>query len=142
MDMNIQDPDYYRHKFFELEGFRVLTEVFKDELISEATIKVKVGSEMFHTAADGNGPVNALDNALKKALVYFYPSIKEIDLSDFKVRIINHEGTASKVRVLAETHDEEDSWGTIGAHENIIVASWDALVDSYIFKLLKDKSNW
>ena len=72
----------------------------------------------------------------------FYPSIKEIDLSDFKVRIINQEGTASKVRVLAETYDNEGSWGTIGAHENIIVASWDALVDSYIFKLLKDKSNW
>jgi 2-isopropylmalate synthase len=142
MDMNIQDPNYYRNKFFELEGFRVLTEMYKDNLISEATIKVKVGNEMFHTAAEGNGPVNALDNALKKALVYFYPSIKEIDLSDFKVRIINQEGTASKVRVLAETHDKDGSWGTIGAHENIIVASWEALVDSYIFKLLKDKSNW
>jgi len=142
MDMNIQDPNYYRNKFFQLEGFRVLTEMYKENLISEATIKVRVGNEMFHTAAEGNGPVNALDNALKKALVYFYPSIKEIDLSDFKVRIINQEGTASRVRVLAETHDNEGSWGTIGAHENIIVASWDALVDSYIFKLLKDKSNW
>ncbi|TFG23797.1 MAG: citramalate synthase [Promethearchaeota archaeon] len=142
MDMNIQDPNYYRNKFFELEGFRVLTEVYKGNLISEATIKVKVGNELFHTAAEGNGPVNSLDNALKKALVYFYPSIKEIDLSDFKVRIINQEGTASKVRVLAETYDKDSSWGTIGAHENIIVASWDALVDSYIFKLLKDKSNW
>ena len=142
MDMNIQDPNYYRNKFFELEGFRVLTEMYKDNLISEATIKVKVGEELFHTAAEGNGPVNALDNALKKALVYFYPSIKEIELSDFKVRIINQEGTASKVRVLAETLDGESTWGTIGAHENIIVASWDALVDSYIFKLLKDKSNW
>ncbi|MBN1803218.1 MAG: citramalate synthase [Candidatus Lokiarchaeota archaeon] len=142
MDMNIQDPNYYRNKFFELEGFRVLTEKFKDNLISEATIKVKVGDERFHTAAEGNGPVNALDNALKKALVYFYPSIKEIDLSDFKVRIIAQAGTASVVRVLAETHDQESAWGTIGAHENIIVASWDALVDSYIFKLLKNKANW
>ena len=142
MDMNIQDPNYYRNKFFELEGFRVLTEMYKENLISEATIKVKVEGKEFHTAADGNGPVNALDNALKKALAYFYPSLEEIDLTDFKVRIINQEGTASKVRVLAETHDKESSWGTIGAHENIIVASWDALVDSYIFKLLKDKSNW
>ncbi|MFX1397392.1 MAG: citramalate synthase [Promethearchaeota archaeon] len=142
MDMNIQDPNYYRNKFFELEGFRVLTEKFKDNLISEATIKVRVGDEKFHTAAEGNGPVNALDNALKKALVYFYPSIKEIDLSDFKVRIIAQAGTASVVRVLAETHDSESAWGTIGAHENIIVASWDALVDSYIFKLLKNKANW
>ncbi len=142
MDMNIEDPNYYRKKFFQLEGFRVLTEKYKENLISEATIKVKVGEELFHTAAEGNGPVNALDNALKKALVYFYPSIGEIQLSDFKVRIINQEGTASKVRVLAETHDKEGKWGTIGANENIIVASWDALVDSYIFKLLKNKKNW
>ncbi len=142
MDMNIQDPNYYRKKFFKLEGFRVFTEMYEDNLISEATIKVKVEGKDFHTAAMGNGPVNSLDNALKKALVYFYPSIKEIDLSDFKVRIINQEGTESKVRVLAETHDKETSWGTIGAHENIIVASWEALVDSYIYKLLKDKKNW
>jgi 2-isopropylmalate synthase len=145
MDMNIEDPNYYRNRFFELEGFRVLTEMYKDNLISEATIKVKVGKELFHTAAEGNGPVNALDNALKKALIYFYPSLKDINLSDFKVRIINQEGTGSTVRVLAETYDKEGlrgSWGTIGAHENIIVASWYALVDSYIFKLLKDKSNW
>jgi 2-isopropylmalate synthase len=142
MDMNIQDPDYYRKKFFELEGFRVLTEMYKDNLITEATIKMKVGNDVLHTAADGNGPVNALDNALKKALKHFYPCIKDINLSDFKVRIIDREGTASHVRVLAETVDKEDKWGTIGAHENIIVASWDALVDSYIFKILKDKSNW
>ncbi|MGV9172352.1 MAG: citramalate synthase [Promethearchaeia archaeon] len=142
MDMNIQDPNYYRKKFFELEGFRVLTERYKENLISEATIKLKVGGKEFHTAAEGNGPVNALDNALKKSLCHFYPSIKEINLSDFKVRIISQAGTASTVRVLAETHDKEGTWGTIGAHENIIVASWDALVDSYIFKLLKEKSNW
>jgi 2-isopropylmalate synthase len=142
MDMNIQDPNYYREKFFELEGFRVLTEKYKDNLISEATIKLKVEGKEFHTAAEGNGPVNALDNALKKSLCHFYPSIKEIDLSDFKVRIVSQAGTASSVRVLAETHDDESSWGTIGAHQNIIVASWDALVDSYIFKLLKEKTNW
>ena len=116
--------------------------MYKDNLISEATVKLKVEGNDYHTASNGNGPVNALDNALKKALIHFYPSIKDITLSDFKVRIINQAGTASIVRVLAETHDEENSWGTIGAHGNIIVASWDALVDSYIFKLLKDKSNW
>ncbi|MGQ4875713.1 MAG: citramalate synthase [Promethearchaeia archaeon] len=142
MDMNIENPNYYRNKFFELEGFRVLTEMYKDILISEATIKVKVEGKEYHTAADGNGPVNALDNALKKALVHFYPSLKDIELTDFKVRIINQAGTASAVRVLAETNDGESVWGTIGAHPNIIVASWDALVDSYVYKLLKDKSNW
>jgi 2-isopropylmalate synthase len=103
---------------------------------------MKVGNDVLHTATDGNGPVNALSNALKRALKHFYPSIKDINLSDFKVRIIDREGTASRVRVLAETVDKEDKRGTIGAHENIIVASWHALVDSYIFKLLKDKSNW
>ena len=142
MDMNIQDPDYYRKKYFEFEGFRVLTEMRKNNLISEATIKVKVNGQEYHTAADGNGPVNALDNALKKALVHFYPSIKEIHLSDFKVRTINKDGTASKVRVLVETNDNGKTWGTIGSHENIIVASWNALVDSYIFKLLKKETTW
>ncbi|TXT64996.1 MAG: (R)-citramalate synthase [Promethearchaeota archaeon] len=142
IDMNIEDPDYYRKKFFKLEGFRVLTELYKGNLISEATIKVKVKGQEYHTAAEGVGPVNALDNALKKALIYFYPSLKDIELSDFKVRIINQEGTASKVRVLAETHDEKNTWGTIGAHGNIILASWNALVDSYIYKLLKNKENW
>jgi 2-isopropylmalate synthase len=142
MDMNIQDPDYYRKKYFEFEGFRVLTEMNKNNLISEATIKVKVKGQEYHTAAEGNGPVNALDNALKKALIHFYPSIKEIHLSDFKVRTINKEGTASKVRVLVETRDNGKSWGTIGSHENIIVASWNALVDSYIFKLLKKETTW
>ncbi len=141
MDMNIQDPEYYSKKFFELEGFRVLTELYNDILISEATIKVKVKGQEFHTAADGVGPVNALDNALKKALVHFYPMIEEINLSDFKVRIINKAGTASKVRVLVETNDNGNSWGTVGMHENIIVASWKALVDSYIFKLIKEKIN-
>ncbi|MHA1471629.1 MAG: alpha-isopropylmalate synthase regulatory domain-containing protein, partial [Promethearchaeota archaeon] len=142
MDMNIQDPDYYRKKFFEFEGFRVYTDLHKNNLISEATIKVKVKGQEYHTAAEGNGPVNALDNALKKALIHFYPSIKDINLSDFKVRTINKEGTASKVRVLVETNDNEKSWGTIGTHENIIVASWNALVDSYIFKLLKRETTW
>jgi 2-isopropylmalate synthase len=142
MDMNIQDPDYYRKKFFEFEGFRVLTEMNQNNLISEATIKVKVKGQEYHTAAEGNGPVNALDNALKKALVHFYPSIEKINLSDFKVRTINKAGSASKVRVLVETNDNGKSWGTIGTHENIIVASWNALVDSYIFKLLKRETNW
>ena len=138
MDMNIEDPNYYRNKFFQLEGFRVLTEMYKENLISEATIKVEVEDDVLHTVSDGNGPVNALDNALKKALLHFYPSLKEISLSDFKVRIINQAGTASKVRVIVETQDKESDWATIGTHENIIVASWYALVDSYIYKLLKE----
>ncbi|MFX1317466.1 MAG: alpha-isopropylmalate synthase regulatory domain-containing protein [Promethearchaeota archaeon] len=75
-------------------------------------------------------------------MVHFYPSIDEIYLSDFKVRIINKAGNASKVRMLVETNDNNNSWGIIGTHENIIVASWKALVDSYIFQLLKKETNW
>ncbi len=131
-----------RHSpFFDLEGFRVSVEKRKDgQLISEATIKVKVGGAFEHTAAEGDGPVNALDNALRKALVPFYPSIADVQLADYKVRVLNaKEGTAARVRVLIESRDKEDMWGTVGVSENIIEASWQALVDSVEYKLMKDK---
>jgi len=129
-----------KHKtFFDLEGFRVIVE--KDErgkLRSEATIKVKVKGKEEHTASEGDGPVNALDNALRKALERFYPELKTMSLTDFKVRVIDAaQGTAAKVRVLIESRDEKDEWGTIGVSENIIEASWQALVDSIEYKLLK-----
>ncbi|MGE4357551.1 MAG: citramalate synthase [Candidatus Omnitrophota bacterium] len=128
-------------KFFELEGFRVIVEKDKKGTMhSEATIKVKVGNLVEHTAAEGDGPVNALDNALRKALERFYPHLRKMKLSDFKVRVINAEaGTAAKVRVLIESRDEKDEWSTIGVSENIIEASWQALVDSIEYKLLKEK---
>lgn len=128
-------------KFFDLEGFRVIVEKDKRGVLrSEATIKVKVGSSIEHTAAEGDGPVNALDNALRKALERFYPNLGEMKLSDFKVRVINAEaGTAAKVRVLIESRDAKDEWNTVGVSENIIEASWQALVDSIEYKLLKDK---
>jgi len=128
--------------FFDLEGFRVSVEKRRDgQLISEATIKVKVGGVFEHTAAEGDGPVNALDNALRKALTPFYPSIAEVHLADYKVRVINVKaGTAAKVRVLIESRDREEMWGTVGVSENIIEASWQALVDSVEYKLMKDKA--
>jgi len=128
-------------KFFDLEGFRVIVEKDKKGTIrSEATIKVKVGNVVEHTASEGDGPVNALDNALRKALEKFYPDLKDMKLSDFKVRVINAEaGTAAKVRVLIESRDEKDEWTTVGVSENIIEASWQALVDSIEYKLLKSK---
>lgn len=129
-----------RHKkFFELTGFRVLDEKTEDDrLVSEATIKVKVDGVEEHTAATGDGPVNALDNALRKALVKFYPVIKKVHLTDFKVRVINSEaGTAAKVRVFVQYRDEKESWSTIGVSENIIEASWHALVEAIEYKLLK-----
>ncbi|MEA3328175.1 MAG: citramalate synthase [Candidatus Omnitrophota bacterium] len=128
-------------KFFELEGFKVLVEKKNNKLISEATIKLKVKGVVEHTAAEGDGPVNALDKALRKALSGFYPALSQMHLSDFKVRVLNAEtGTAAKVRVLIQSQDSKDSWSTVGVHENIIEASWQALVDSVEYKLLKNKA--
>lgn len=129
-------------KFFDLIGFRVIVEKRKEGEIplSEATIMVKVGGKTEHTAATGNGPVNALDNALRKALENFYPELKEVKLLDYKVRVLTAgKGTSAKVRVLTESGDGKDKWGTVGVSENIIEASWQSLVDSIEYKLLKEK---
>jgi len=100
---------------------------------------VKVGGRIEHTASTGNGPVNAIDNALRKALDKFYPELKNIKLHDYKVRVLTAGiGTAAKVRVLIESGDETKRWGTVGVSENIIEASYQALVDSIEYKLLKD----
>jgi 2-isopropylmalate synthase len=129
-------------RFFDLEGFRVVVEKRSDKKItSEAIIKLKVKGAKEHTAADGDGPVNALDNALRKALKDFYPTLSKMRLSDFKVRVLDEKaGTAARVRVLIQSQDEFDTWSTIGVSENIIEASWQALVDSVEYKLLKDQN--
>lgn len=129
-------------KFFELLGFRVIVEKKEEEgaPFSEATIMVRVGDQIEHTAAVGNGPVNALDNAIRKALEKFYPELKEVKLLDFKVRILTtKDGTAARTRVLIESGDGQSKWGTVGVSENIIQASWQALVDSIDYKLLKEE---
>lgn len=128
-------------KFFDLEGFRVIIESDPSGVMrTEATIKISIDGVKEHTAAEGDGPVNALDNALRKALEKFYPELKSVSLTDFKVRVIDaREGTAAKVRVLLESHDASDEWGTIGVSENIIEASWEAIVDSIEYKLLKEE---
>jgi 2-isopropylmalate synthase len=109
-------------------------------ITSEATIKLRVGKVQEHTSSEGDGPVNALDNALRKALKGFYPAVSEMHLSDFKVRVLDaKEGTAAKVRVLIQSQDAHGSWTTVGVSENIIEASWQALVDSIEYKLLKDR---
>jgi 2-isopropylmalate synthase len=127
-------------KFFNLLGFRVSVEKREDgRLISEAVIKVKINNKLEHSAAEGDGPVNALDNALRKALSKFYPNLSKMHLTDFKVRVLDEKsGTAAKVRVLIESQDESEDWSTIGLSENIIEASWQALADSVEYKLLKD----
>jgi len=125
---------------FELEGFRVVIERGSNKkLTSEAIIKIKVKGKKEHTVAMGDGPVNALDNALRKALKSFYPNLSKMHLSDFKVRVLDEKsGTAAKVRVLIQSQDEKETWNTIGVSENIIEASWQALADSVEYKLLKD----
>ncbi len=125
--------------FFTLKGFRVITEMSEiGEMECEATIKVEVDGQIEHTAAMGNGPIDALDRALRKALSKFFPEISEIQLTDYKVRVLNgKEGTASRVRVLMDQKTDSFNWGTVGVSSNIIEASWLALVDSIEYMLFK-----
>ncbi len=127
--------------FFELKGFRITVE--KDESgapRSEATIRLKVNGITEHTAAEGNGPVNALDKALRKALIKFFPEIEKMHLSDYKVRVLNvKDGTGAKVRVLIDSSADRLLWSTVGVSENIIEASWQALVDSVSYYLMHQR---
>ncbi len=108
--------------------------------MAEATIRIKVGGTVEHTAALGQGPVNALDKALRKALEKFYPQLKEMELSDYKVRVLpGTPGTASQVRVLIESQDATNSWRTVGVSHDIIEASWQALVDSIDYKMYSEE---
>lgn len=125
-------------KPFELEGFRVIVDQRRSEVAAEAIVKIKVGNQHIITAGEGNGPVNALDVALRKALAQAYPIIEKIKLVDYKVRVLDEtEGTAAKVRVLIESAMGEKRWGTIGVSTNIIEASYHALTDSIEYALLK-----
>ncbi|MBN2039028.1 MAG: citramalate synthase [Spirochaetes bacterium] len=125
--------------FFKLKGFRVITEKKEDApIICEATIKVEVDGKEEHTASNGDGPIEALDNALRKALEKFYPKISELHLTDYKVRVLDEKaGTAAAVRVIIEQKDKNSHWGTVGVSENIIEASWQALVDGIEYLLYK-----
>ena len=131
-----------RHRpYFELEGYRVIVEEQNgsQDPVAEATVRVRVKGSLEHTAAAGNGPVNALDHALRKALEEFYPSLREMRLLDYKVRILDEsQGTGAKTRVLITSGDGHATWGTVGVAENIIEASWHALVDSIEYKLRAD----
>ncbi|MBI4199696.1 MAG: citramalate synthase [Chloroflexi bacterium] len=130
---------------FQLMDYRVIVEQRRalagpgaDDLLAEATVKVRVGSEVRHTAAVGNGPVNALDVALRKALMEDYPELKRVRLVDYKVRVVNQgAGTGATVRVLIESTDGEHTWQTVGSSANIIEASWLALVDGVEYWLLR-----
>ena len=122
---------------FELIKYHVNVEKRKSgEMVTEATVKLRVGDEVEHVVGEGDGPVNALDAALRKSLEIFYPSIRDVQLFDYKVRVVNaKEGTAARVRVVIESRDKQAIWGTVGVSENVIEASWLALVDSVEYKL-------
>ena len=126
---------------FALESFRVTIEKDKDHpCTSHATVKISVGNNQEITAAEGYGPVSALDNALRKALDKFFPDLDTMHLVDFKVRVIDGvRGTAAKVRVFIESRDQDQLWSTIGVSEDIIEASWQALADSFQYKLAHEK---
>jgi 2-isopropylmalate synthase len=110
------------------------------DIVTEATVKLKVGDETELVVGEGDGPVNALDAALRKSLERFFPALKDVRLIDYKVRVVNTEaGTAARVRVIIESRDKTSIWGTVGCSENIIEASWQALTDSVEYKLQKDK---
>ena len=117
---------------FRLESFRVIMDKREDGRVqTEATIKIWAKGERLVRTAEGNGPVNALDKALREAIADLYPRLRDVDLVNYKVRIIDeHKGTGAVTRVLIDASDGRDSWGTIGVSENIIEASWEALVDS------------
>jgi len=123
---------------FHVKGFRVIVDQAIDgNFLSEATVKVSVGGLQEHTASEGNGPVHALDRATKKALGRFFPEIQNTHLIDYKVRVLDaKESTAAKVRVLIESTDGEESWTTVGVSTNVIEASWRAIIDSLLYKLV------
>ena len=125
---------------FELIKYYVTTEKrTSGEMVNEATVKLKVGNRIEHVVGEGDGPVNALDAGLRKALENSYPAIKDVHLFDYKVRVVNAKaGTAARVRVIIESRDKTSIWGTVGVSENIIEASWLALTDSVEYKLQKD----
>ena len=126
---------------FERLGYHVNVETGADgKTTTEATVKIRIGDDIRHEVAEGDGPVNALDAAMRKALNGRFPALVNTHLVDYKVRVINSEAaTAAGVRVVIESQDDSDVWGTVGVSENVIEASWIALVDSFEYKLCKDE---
>lgn len=138
LELLLREADGEVRELFTFESFKMLVEKSAGKpVVSEAFVKLRIGGESLYTAGEGNGPVNALDNALRKALLQYYPKLTDMHLSDYKVRVLDDkEATASKVRVLIESRDAENVWSTVGVSGNVIEASWEALVDSMRYALL------
>ena len=130
--------DHDPELLFTVDSYHVSMRGDAKTSICEATVKVRVGDEVHHTVAEGDGPVNALDTALRAALARSFPKIRQVKLTDYKVRILDGvAGTGAKTRVLIQSTDGKRDWGTVGVSENIITASLQALVDSMEYALLK-----
>jgi 2-isopropylmalate synthase len=141
LELLIRKTLFEKKPFFEVLNFKVFLESKCSKIISNANVKLKVKNKIVQTTANGNGPVNALDRAIKKGLLLFYPQLKNVNLTDYKVRILDgKKGTAAKVRVLIESSDKKGNrWYTVGASTNIVEASWQALSDSYEYFLLRSQ---
>jgi 2-isopropylmalate synthase len=138
-ELLVREMTGWTNPYFDLESFRVQSERRSDESIhSEATVKLRAGGERRVSVGEGVGPVHALDMALRGALRDEFPGVSDLRLTDYRVRVLDSkDGTSARVRVLLETSDHESSWGTIGVHENIIEASWEALADGIVVGLLR-----
>ena len=128
---------------FQLISYRVIVECGEADagMSCEASVKIKVGKQIYHEVAESSGPVGALDHALRKALKKVYPAVDAIQLCDYKVRILDSkEGTDARIHVQVDSSDGKAVWGTVGASENIIEASWEAIRDSFEYKLMLDRA--
>jgi 2-isopropylmalate synthase len=143
LELLMRSATGWKQHFFRLESFRIIVEQREDGVfVTEATIKVHVGDERIVATAEGNGPVHALDAALRKAIGGSYPSLASLHLTDYKVRVLDTaKGTGAVTRVLVDSTDGDVSWSTIGVSENIIEASWQALADSIVYGLLRGSEN-
>lgn len=140
-ELLVREMTGWANPYFEMESFRVQSERRSDETInSEATVRLIVGGERRVSVGEGVGPVHALDMALRGALRGDFPGVTELRLTDYRVRVLDSkDGTSARVRVLIETSDHESSWGTLGVHENVIEASWEALADGVVVGLLRQR---
>jgi 2-isopropylmalate synthase len=137
-ELLLREAQGWTQDFFDLESYRVYVEHRAGEVVAEATVKVHVGGERVVTTREGDGPVSALDRALRAALVRTYPEVADIQLTDYRVRDLDSsDGTSARVRVLCEHADVDTAWGTVGVHENIIDASWKAVVEGLVIGLLR-----
>ena len=143
MELLLRRADGWAQAFFEVESYRVhVEERAGDEPLAEATVKVVTEGYPHIESAEGQGPVGALDNALRKALTNDYPQLDDMELEDFRVRVLDRSvGTGAVVRVLIDMSNGEGEWTTVGVSENIIEASWEALVDGYTYGLLHPREH-